>query len=180
MGRSSTSARGQSAKLKQESRSLLSAGQACPPPPRGKGKSRSVRAADAGAGVAAVSLAVVVEEEEDKGEEDEETEEAQVCWSMAFTFLPVLCEVAAEFFGTAIEAGICQYLAMLLLPLWSAIKTIFGIVAAPPAPPANAPPAAPPPPSAPDLVTTISVGIFEFAERHPVYYLLVNYTSLCS
>ena len=173
--------------LKQEARSLLSAGQACPPPPRGKGKARGARAAGvgaaaraAGAGSAALAASAsiaVVEEEEEEGEEDEETEEAQVCWSMAFAFLPVLCEVGAEFFGAAMEAGICQYLLMLLLPLWSAMRALFGIVAAPPAPPANAPPAPPPTPTAPDLVTSISVGIFEFAERHPVYYLLVDFSA---
>jgi len=53
---------------------------------------------------------------------------------------------------------------------------LLGIANAPPAPPAYAPPAPPPPPNSPTLVQRIEVGVFGFAESHPVIYLLIDLT----
>mgnify|MGYP006158434721 CR=1 FL=1 len=128
------------------------------------------------AGAAAAAGAGTLDTDEGSGEEseDEESEEAQVCWSVVFAFLPVILEVGMEFAGAAMDAGICQYLAMLLLPIYQGIKALFGIANAPPAPPTNAPPAPPPPPSMPDLVTRVSVAMFDFAEEVRMAGLLAN------
>ena len=128
-------------------------------------------------GVGIVTLGgrpVIVEEDEDEGEEEEESEDAQMCWSIMFSCFPVLVEIVTEFAGAAMDAGICQYLAMLLLPIWSGIKTLFGIANMPPSPPAYAPPAPPPPPEQPDLITAVSAATFGFAEAHPMYYMLTD------
>ena len=117
------------------------------------------------------------DEDEDEGEEEDETEEAQVCWSMAFAFLPLICEIMAEFATALIDAGVFQYLALLLIPIWTFIKSLFGIITRPPAPPAMAPPAPPPPPISPDLMTAVSTATFSFAAAHPSAYLLIDFSA---
>jgi hypothetical protein len=67
--------------------------------------------------------------------------------------------------------GICQYLAMLMVPVYQFFKHLLDFANAPPAPPAYAPPAPPPPPLSPTIVTVVAVGTFDFAERSPVTYL---------
>ena len=120
------------------------------------------------------------EEESDGTESEEETEEAQVCWGAVFSFLPVILEVGAEFVGAAMEAGICQYLAMIFVPIYQFFQHLLGIANAPPSPPAFFPPAPPPPPTAPTLITSITVGTFTFAQHHPIIYLLLDFTIFMS
>ena len=72
------------------------------------------------------------------------------------------------------KQGICQYLALAMVPLWNGIKALFGIATAAPAPPAYAPPAPPPPPQEPPLVTKITTAMWSFAEVWPVTYLLID------
>ena len=146
----------------------------------GGAKGGGAAAAGAG-GVAALGAAGAQpfeeeEEEEEEGEEEEESEEAQVCWTAMFSFLPIILEVGAEFVGAALEAGICQYLAMLMVPVYQFLKSLVGIATAAPAPPAFAPPAPPPPPHSPTLVVKISTGMFGFAEHHPIIYLVIDFS----
>jgi hypothetical protein len=147
-----------------------------PGSPGGKaGAGGKAAAAAAAAGAAAGAVADDDDDDdESEGEEEEESEEAQVCWGAVFTFLPLIIEITVEFAGAAMDAGICQYLGMLLLPIWSAIKSLFGIANAPPSPPAGFPPAPPPPPQIPGLVTRLSVSMFDFAEENPTTYLLID------
>ena len=148
-----------------------------PPPLGASGRTRNSCASPGDGLIVGTSAANadILDEADESDESEEETEEAQVCWSAVFGFLPVICEVGAEFAGAAMEAGICQYLLMLLLPLWSAIKALFGIVTHAAEPPAFAPPAAPPAPAAPDLLTTIDVVVFDFAAEKPRIYLLIDF-----
>ena len=151
------------------------------PPPTKAGAGASFKAGGAAVAGGVVPSAAIggpaddeEEGEEEEGEEEEETEESQVMWGAIIGFLPVIIEIAVEFGSTAFEAGICQYLAMIMLPIWSAIKSLVGAVTAPAAPPAYAPPAPPPPPTAPDLVTVVSTSVFTFAEAWPVTYLSID------
>ena len=107
--------------------------------------------------------------------QDEESEDAQMCWSALFGFFPIIWTVLAEFSAVAFEAGICQYLALMILPIVNLVKQLLGIVIAAPAPPALAPPAPPPPPHSPSLVEVVSVATFTFAEEHPAAYLGIDF-----
>ena len=98
-----------------------------------------------------------------------------MCWSALFGFFPIIWTVLAEFSAVAFEAGICQYLALMMLPIINFAKQLLGIVTAAPAPPALAPPAPPPPPNSPSLVEVVSVATFTFAEEHPAAYLLIDF-----
>jgi hypothetical protein len=69
----------------------------------GKGGGKGGKGGAEAAAAAAVAVEVV-EDSEDEGEEEEESEEAQVCWSMAFTFLPLIWTIATEFAAEAAEA----------------------------------------------------------------------------
>ena len=62
--------------------------------------------AAAAAGAASKQPLLASSEEENEGEEseEEESEEAQMCWSVAFTFLPVILEIVTEFGSAAYEA----------------------------------------------------------------------------
>ena len=164
----------------------LGAPRSCPPPTSfskssgARGSQKNVLAAGAVAGAAAGgagaagAYVALDDESEDEGEEEEESEEAQVCWGAVFSFLPVIIEIVMEFSSAAAEAGICQYIAMAMLPIYNFFKALFGIANAPPAPPAYAPPAPPPPPHEPTMIKKIEVGVFGFAESHPVIYLLID------
>ena len=83
------------------------------PPPAQRQKSfagGAVAAAGAAAvGASAASAASkqpLLAEEEGDGEEseEEESEEAPMCWSVLFTFLPVILEIVTEFGSAAYEA----------------------------------------------------------------------------
>ena len=143
----------------------------------GAGASVGVAGAAAGAaGAAAVDLENGEEGLEEEESEEEESEEAQTLWSALFTFFPVLWAIFTEFAAVAFEAGICQYLALMMVPVVSFFKSLFGMATAPPAPPAMAPPAPPPPPLSPTLIAAVSAATFDFAESHPVWYLTVDFT----
>ena len=133
-------------------------------------------AAGAAAATGAAGAAVAAQEESSDEESEEESEEAQVCWSAIFSFLPLIWTIASEFAAEAMEAGICQHLALLMLPVVTAFKSLVESLTGPPAPPAMAPPAPPPPPVLPDIVTRMSVATFTYAEAHPVYYLLLDFS----
>ena len=159
------------------------------PPTRTKGRVSPVQVAGvaaaagvgAAAGVVATTATAHVADEEEEGqelegeEEEEEDDSADACFQMMISFGPLIYTIVAEFAGAAFEAGICQYLALALLPLWNGLMALFGMANAPPAPPAFAPPAPPPPPIAPDLVTVISASVFTFAAEWPVTYLLIDF-----
>ena len=51
-----------------------------------------------------------IDDDESEGEEEEESEEAQVCWSMVFTFLPLIWTIATEFAAEAAEAVRCEHM----------------------------------------------------------------------
>ena len=90
-----------------------------PPPGRASGTSKNLKGEGAkaallgGAGGAAYAMEDE-EEEEDEDEDEEESEEAQVCWSVVFTFLPVILEIVGEFAGEAFESvsSACHTLCM--------------------------------------------------------------------
>ena len=94
-------------------------------------------------------------------EEEEESEEAQTLWQAAFTFLPVLWSVFTACAAEIIEAGVCQYLAMLLVPLWASLSYALRLATPPPETDLNAPP---PPPSMPPISVVIMDATFAFAE----------------
>ena len=84
-----------------------------PPPQRQKsfaGGSAAIAAAGAAAAGAsaagAASKQPLLTEEEGDGEEsdEEESEEAQMCWSVLFSYFPLLWTIAAEFASAAYEA----------------------------------------------------------------------------
>ena len=84
----------------------LGAPHRCPPPKSpSRGASSKAIGAAAVAGAAGATL-YHADEGEDEGEEseEEESEEAQVCWSVAFTFLPVIIEIVMEFGSAAADA----------------------------------------------------------------------------
>ena len=80
-------------------------------------------------------MAVITEAEDDnaheEGEGEEESEEAQTLWQAAFTFLPVLSSVIFTCAAEAVEAGTCQLILVMCLPVWAAIKQLLGIIEAP-------------------------------------------------
>ena len=69
----------------------------------GAGSAGAAAAAAAAAGTAPL-LHGGEEGDGEESEEEEESEEAQMCWSVAFTFFPVIIEVVTEFSGAAMEA----------------------------------------------------------------------------
>ena len=105
---------------------------------------------------------------QEEAEEEEESEESQTLWQAAFTFLPMMWSVLTAIGAELIEAGACQYLALLLVPLWIALKSVVDFIARPPVSDGIAPP---PPPSEPPFFVVVQDEMWAYAERHPVYYL---------
>ena len=105
------------------------------------------------------------EQAREQEEEEEESEEAQTMWQAAFTFLPVLSSLVWTVVVEAIEAGTCQLLAVVALPVWASLKALFGVLEEPDPcdldPLCNNPP---PPPSDPNIQVVVTTWMEEFAE----------------
>ena len=108
--------------------------------------------------------------EEEKDAEEEESEEAQNLWQFIFSCGPLMVQILSGIGAELVEAGACQYLALLMLPLWAGIKKLLGFAAAPEPYEGIAPP---PPPSQPPFHVVIQEATWAYAESHPIYYLLL-------
>ena len=69
----------------------------------GKGGAAAAAGGSTAALLAEQKRAALVDEESDS-EEEEESEEAQMCWSVLFSYFPLLWTIAAEFASAAYEA----------------------------------------------------------------------------
>lgn len=140
----------------------------------------AVAGAAAAVGCGGVAAASSYEDEDalddDDSEEEEETEEAQVLWSALFSCFPLVWAVITEFSAVAIEAGIFQYILLLMMPIFIALRNAVDYVqGVHPAPPAMAPPAPPPSPVGPDIATLVSDATFGFARTYPELYLFLDF-----
>ena len=123
--------------------------------------------------MAGMSEAQQQEEAREENDDEEESEEAQTMWQAAFTFLPVLSSLIWTFAMEAIEAGTCQLIMLVALPVWASLKALFGIIEEPD--PCDLDPNCtnpPPPPSEPNMQVVITTWMEEFAETKPVTYLV--------
>eukprot|EP00900_Chrysochromulina_parva_P004174 jgi/Chrpa1/13758/Chrysochromulina_OHIO_Genome00010356-RA len=114
---------------------------------------------------ASTSEALVVEDEE---EEEEESEEVQNLWQSIFTFFPMIWSAITMCAAELIEMGLLQYLALLVIPIWWGIQWLMDAFTDQPVLP-NAPP---PPPMQPPFYVRAQDATWDYAERHPVYYLM--------
>ena len=114
------------------------------------------------AAMRAAEMDMAVVEENDYGEEEEdESEEMQTIWQAAFTFFPVLWSIVFQCAAEILEAGVCHYALLLVIPIYSSIRYLLKL-SEPTAPYSeNAPP---PPPSMPSLYVMVYDGALNFAE----------------
>lgn len=108
--------------------------------------------------------------EEDAQEEEEESEEAQTMWGALFTFFPAMWSLISACAAELIEAGVCGYLAMAMVPFWMMLRSLASSVGIGAAPETGliAPPS---PPSQPPFFVTVQDNLWAYAAAHPIYYL---------
>ena len=123
--------------------------------------------AGAAAGANGKPKVEVLSLEEEKEVEEEESEEAQNMWQFVFSCGPVLVQMVSAVGAELVEAGACQYIALMLLPLWAAIKKALHIGVEVEPYDGIAPP---PPPSQPPFHVVVQNAMWAYARENPLAY----------